>query len=150
MEPVMNDAKFIYEIYIASDPQSVWKSLIDPEITSKYWQHTNDSTWEKGAKWVHKNIKNNAADLTGKVIEFTPGKRLALSWAFPDDELDMKKHSEVSLELEWFHETTRLTVIHELLEEGSDMHEGIMKGWPKVLSSLKTLLETGKPLPVLW
>jgi uncharacterized protein YndB with AHSA1/START domain len=73
-----------------------------------------------------------------------------LSWAFPDDEARAKKHSRVTIEIEPYRKVVRLTVTHSGLEPGSEMLEGITEGWPKVLSSLKSLMETGKPLPVLW
>lgn len=47
-------------------------------------------------------------------------------------------------------DVVRLTVTHDRLEPGSEMQKGITDGWPKVLSSLKSLLETGSPLPKLW
>ena len=79
-----------------------------------------------------------------------PSRRLVITWAFPSDEARPEKHSRVTFEIEAVAGTTRLTVTHEDLEPGSEMLEGITDGWPKVLSSLKSLLELGRPLPKLW
>ncbi len=69
---------------------------------------------------------------------------------FPADEAREEKHTRVTFEISLVHEVVRLTVTHDRLESGSEMHQGIAEGWPKVLSSLKSLLETGRPLPQLW
>ena len=88
--------------------------------------------------------------MLGKVIESTPPRRLALTWSFPSDEAREDKHTRVTFETEPLGDVVRLTVTHDRLEPGSEMLEGITDGWPKVLSSLKSLLETGRPLPELW
>ena len=88
--------------------------------------------------------------LVGKVIESKPPRRLVITWADPEDEKKPKKHSRVTFELEQMGKVVKLTVTHDKLEPRSDMLEGITQGWPKVLSSLKSFLERGKPLPKLW
>jgi uncharacterized protein YndB with AHSA1/START domain len=88
--------------------------------------------------------------LVGKFIESVPPRRLVLTWAFPSDEAREEKHTRVTFEIEPIGEVTRLTVTHDRLEPGSEMLHGITEGWPKVLSSLKTLMEAGRPLPQLW
>jgi uncharacterized protein YndB with AHSA1/START domain len=71
-------------------------------------------------------------------------------WASPADEANTEKQTRVAFDIEPFRNVVRLTVTHTQLEPGSDMLQGITEGWPKVLSSLKSLLEVGQPLPVLW
>jgi uncharacterized protein YndB with AHSA1/START domain len=73
-----------------------------------------------------------------------------LTWAYPADEAHEEKHSRVTFEIEPFRDVVRLTVTHDHLEPDSDMLRSITGGWPKVLSSLKSLLESGNPLPKLW
>jgi uncharacterized protein YndB with AHSA1/START domain len=73
-----------------------------------------------------------------------------LTWAFPVDEAHEEKHSRVTFEIEPIGDVVRLTVTHDRLEPGSEMLQRITKGWPKVLSSLKSLMEVGRPLPDLW
>jgi hypothetical protein len=75
-----------------------------------------------------------------------------LTWAFPADEAHEEKHTRVTIEIDLIGDVVRLTVTHDHLEPGSEMQRGITEGWPKVLSSLKSLLEVGRPLladPVL-
>lgn len=147
----MDKPKFVYVTYISTSPEKLWNALIDPKMTAQYWQHENVSDWRPGAKWQHRSTdKDKELHLVGKVVEFTPPRRLVLTWASPDDEAHEEKYSRVTLELEPIHGVVRLTVTHDGLEPGSEMLEGITDGWPKVLSSLKSLLEAGKPLPQLW
>ena len=147
----MDNQKFIYVTYIASSPEQIWNAIIDPKITTKYWQHENVSDWKPGSKWAHRRSdKDKTIDLVGKVIESSPPRRLVMTWAFPADEAREEKHTRVTFDIEPVHGVVRLTVTHDRLEPGSEMLEGITEGWPKVLSSLKSLMETARPLPQLW
>jgi uncharacterized protein YndB with AHSA1/START domain len=147
----MDKPAFVYVVYIEASPQDVWKALIDPQTTAKYWQHVNLSDWKAGSKWEHReNSKDGELKLTGKVVEVSPSKRLVITWADPIQATDPQKHSRVTFQIEPIGRVVRLTITHDHFEDGSDMFESISKGWPKVLSSLKSLLEVGKPLPKLW
>ena len=147
----MEKPQFVYVVYIKTTPRKLWKALIDAKQTKKYWQHQNISDWKPGSKWEHRAFnKERSLRLVGKVIESSPPRRLVLTWAFPSDEGHEEKYSRVTFDLEPMRGVVRLTVTHDLLEPGSEMLTGITDGWPKVLSSLKSLLESGKPLPKLW
>ena len=147
----MKGSRFQYITYISSSPEKVWAALTDPHVTPRFWQHENVSDWKPGSRWEHRRSDpQGTADLVGKVLESDPPRRLVLSWAFPADESREGLHSRVCFEIEPFKEVVLLTVTHDRLEPGSSMLEGITEGWPKVLSSLKSLLETGKALPQLW
>jgi len=147
----MDKSKFEYVSYISTTPDNVWNALIDPGITPKYWQQVNLSDWKPGSKWEHRSAdQERILRLVGKVIEFIPSKKLVLTWAFPADEADESKHSRVTFDIETYREIVCLKVTHNQLEPGSEMLEGITEGWPMVISSLKTLLETGQALPKLW
>jgi uncharacterized protein YndB with AHSA1/START domain len=147
----MDKPQFVYVTYIATSPEKLWNALIDPETTRKYWQRENVSDWKPGSKWEHRHSgKERTLKLVGKVIESSPPRRLVLTWAFPADEAREEKHSRVTFEIEPIGNVVRLTVTHDRLEPGSEMLERITAGWPKVLSSLKSLMEVGRPLPELW
>jgi len=147
----MDNPQFVYATYISTSPEKLWNALIDPKMTTKYWQHENVSDWLPGSKWEHRRSdKERTLDLVGKVIESSPHRRLVLTWAFPGDAASEEKHSMVTFEIEPIGDVVRLTVTHNRLELGSEMLQGITEGWPKVLSSLKSLMEVGRPLPQLW
>ncbi|HUL33844.1 MAG TPA: SRPBCC family protein [Candidatus Eisenbacteria bacterium] len=138
--------EFVYVTYIASTPEKVFDALIAPEMTRKYWAHLNVSDWKAGSAWKHENAENGNTDLVGKVIEIDRPRRLVISWAFPGDQDNPAKHSRVTFLVQPGANAVRLTVMHEDLEAGSDMEKGIRRGWPVVLSNLKTLLETGSAI----
>jgi uncharacterized protein YndB with AHSA1/START domain len=144
---------FDYVTYIAAAPEKVWNALLDGETTAKYWQHVNVSDWRPGSRWEHRGVgERGRVDLVGEVVECVPPRRLVLTWAFPDDVGRPERHTRVAIDIGTGPAAgvTRLSVTHDGLEPGSDMLDGITDGWPKVLASLKTLLETGRALPVLW
>ncbi|HEY3356105.1 MAG TPA: SRPBCC family protein [Polyangia bacterium] len=147
----MEKPEFVYVTYIAATPEKVWNALIDPKMTARYWQHENVSDWRPGSRWEHRSAEaDRTLRLVGRIVESAAPRRLVLTWAFPDDEAHEEKHSRVTFDLEPYRDVVRLTVTHDRLEPGSDMEEGITDGWPKVLASLKSLLEVGRPLPKLW
>lgn len=147
----MSKAQFTYTIYVSTTPAGIWNALIDPAMTARYWQHENVSDWKPGSPWEHRRSDGTRTrDLGGRVVEADAPRRLVLTWAFPGDESEAEKVSRVTFDVEPFHDVTRLTVTHDDLQPDSDMLHGISEGWPKVLSSLKSLIEVGQPLPRLW
>lgn len=143
----MSRSTFVYTIYIATDPETLWKALLAPEFTRQYWERDNVSDWKPGSPWEHR--RNDAArtiDLVGEVLESKPPHRLVLTWANPEDKANRARHSRVTFDIEPVENMVRLTITHDELEPGSDMLRGTSEGWPRVLSSLKSLLETGRPL----
>lgn len=144
----MSEPNFIYVTYIRATPERVWNGLLDAKFTRQYWAHENVSNWKPGSSWEHRRLDDaRTLDLVGEVVESAPPRRLVLTWADPADKANRAKHSRVTFELEPIEDMVRLTVTHEELGAGSEMLRKVSEGWPRVLSSLKSLLETGKPLP---
>lgn len=143
----MTEPAFIYVTYIASTPETVWDALIKADVTRQYWRHENVSDWKPGSEWRH--VRDDAArtvDVIGEVVECAPPRRLVLTWADPANAADKAKHSQAVFDIEPFEGMTRLTVTHDNFAEGSDTRRLIGNGWPRVLSSLKSYLETGRAL----
>jgi uncharacterized protein YndB with AHSA1/START domain len=144
----MAKSTFVYVTYIAAAPELVWKALLDGEFTRQYWGHENVSDWEPGSAWEHRrDDAHGPVVLLGSVLEAEAPKRLVITWADPNDRDRPSRHSRVSCEIEPIGGMVRLTVTHDDLEAGSEMQRKIAHGWPRVLSSLKSLLETGRALP---
>ena len=140
----MSKPEFVYVIYIQSTAEKIWQALTDPEMTKEFWgRHQNRSDWKPGSEWRHVNY-DDATDIAvaGTVVESDPPRRLVLTWARPN-ETDV---SRVTFEIDDFMGSGRLTVTHDELSE--EMLSKIRGGWPAVLSSLKSLLETGASLPM--
>ena len=139
---------YVYVIYIQAPCEKVWDALIDPEMTKDYWgRHRNRSNWTTGASWQHEDYDDpSQVAIAGTVIESDRPHRLVLSWARPDGINDPDKVSRVTFTIEEQFGSTKLTVAHSDLD--SEMLRGISAGWPPILSSLKTMIETGASLPM--
>jgi uncharacterized protein YndB with AHSA1/START domain len=141
---------YIYVTYIATTAEKLWAALTDGETQPKYWYgHRNITDWKVGSRWEQR-VADAAGQLrlVGKVVEIDAPRRLVITWAFPADDQIEAKHSRVTFELEPVPDAVKLTVTHDRLEPDSEMLRGIVAGWPAVLSGLKTLLETGRPLSI--
>ena len=143
----MQKPKLVYETFIRTTPKKLWTAITKPEFTRQYWAGVeNVSDWKKGSKWEHiGGDKQREVWITGKVLECTPPKRLVLTWADPDDLADK---SRVTFEIEPMGDMVCLTVTHGNFKAGSPMVGKVSWGWPRVLSSMKSFLETGKGLNV--
>lgn len=141
--------RFIHVIYIATTPQKVSEAITRPEIARAYWGHENVSDWAPGSRWQHVRAnEERKVELVGEVVESTPPSRLVITWAAASQADDPKAYSRVTFDIVPYEDMVKLTVTHEDLQAGSGMDTGIRQGWPIVLSSLKSLLETGKGLDV--
>ena len=143
----MDKPALVYVTYIATTPEAVWRALTDPDLTAQYWGHRNVSSWTEGSRWEHQRPDSGIADVVGTVVEIDPPRRLVYTWADPADADDPAKRSTVTFELEPVAGAVRLTMTHEGLP--FEQVEGANDGWALVLSSLKSFLETGRPLTEL-
>jgi uncharacterized protein YndB with AHSA1/START domain len=143
----MNNSRFVYVTYIRTTPEKLWKALIDPEFTRRFWNETwQDCEWKPGATWRLMIPDGRVAD-AGEVVEIEPQRRLVLRWRnefMP--ELREEGYSRMTYEIEKKGESVKLTVIHEMERGGSKLIDAVSGGWPMILSSLKSLLETGQAL----
>ncbi len=140
---------FVYVTYILSTPQKVFEAITKPEIARRYWGHENVSDWKAGSKWEHVRANDErTVELVGKVVEVSPPARLVITWANASQASDPASYSRVTFDIAEYDDMVRLTVTHDELEADSGMAKGIKQGWPVVLSSLKSLLETGHGIDV--
>jgi uncharacterized protein YndB with AHSA1/START domain len=141
--------KFVYVIYIASTPDKVFKALTDSKLSERYWfGYAVPSEWKVGAPFTL--TKDGKAWDTGEVLEYDPPRRLSYSFHPEHDGLENEKPSRVAFDLEEINGQVKLTMTHDRFDEGSAVLPKISTGWPSILSSLKSLLETGKELPPFW
>jgi len=141
---------FVYVTYIAAPPERVWEALTRPDVTEKYWfGYRVAADGGAGARMTAYNPAGRKAH-DDPIIESDPPRRLVYGWKPLYKDLPDEKPSRVTFVLEPVKNQTRLTVTHDEFEEGSRMFEMISKGWPAVLSSLKSFLETGRGLESTW
>lgn len=147
---------YVYVTYIATTPEKAWQALVDTDMMREWWvdpatgyARVNVSDWNVGSRWEHTRTDGTGTvDIVGEIVESTRPHRLVFTWARPSDAEDDSKHSRVAFEIDSYgHGLVRLTVTHEELASDPEMLAGISGGWPKVLSNLKTFLETGRALP---
>jgi len=143
----MEKPKFVYVTYIRTTPAKLWQALLDPEFTRRYWFGAHqESEWKPGAVWRNMMGNGKVAD-SGEILEIEPERRLVLTWRneFRPD-LCGEPHSRLTYELEKKGNSVKLTVIHQSDVPDSKLIEAVSEGWPMVLASLKSLLETGESL----
>jgi uncharacterized protein YndB with AHSA1/START domain len=143
----MADSRFVYVTYIRTTPEKLWRALIEPEFTRRYWAETwQDCAWQPGASWKLMIPDGRVGD-SGEVVELVPQRKLVLTWRNEfKPELRAEGPTRVTFELEAQGEAVKLTVTHESDTPGSKLIEAVSHGWPHILSSLKSLLETGESL----
>jgi uncharacterized protein YndB with AHSA1/START domain len=143
----MKHDRFVYVTYIRSTPEKVWEALTSPAFTRKYWMGSwQDCAWTVGSSWKLMFSDGRVAD-AGEVLEIDPPKRLVLKWRNEfRPELHDEGFSRATFELEYLDGVVKLTVVHEIDTPRSKFIAAVSNGWPAVLSSLKSLLETGEAL----
>jgi uncharacterized protein YndB with AHSA1/START domain len=143
----MAASEFVYVTIIRTTPEKLWRALTEPEFTRKFWVDTvQECEWKVGASWKLIVPDGRVAD-AGEVAEIDRPRKLVLTWQnhlFPD--LTSEGFSRLTYELEPMGSSVKLTVTHTMDRKDSKLVKAVSKGWPSILSSLKSLMETGEPL----
>jgi uncharacterized protein YndB with AHSA1/START domain len=143
----MAESRFVYVTYIRTTPEKLWQALTDPEFTRRYWVESwQECAWTPGSAWKLRVPGGSAA--AGEVLEIDPPRRLVLSCraseVFPEAHLE--GYGRITYELEQQNESVKLTFIQEIDKPDAEVIRMASNGWPLILASLKSLLETGEPL----
>ena len=170
MDQKSNETSFVYTTYIHATPERVWQGLTDPTFTERYWRHPKSggvsyrTDWQKGSGYdlAYDEVGLVIINSEQVVLESDPPRRLAYTWhtfspewaaahQFDEATVDAwraEPRSKVAFDIEEAGEgVVKLTVVHDGFAPGSAVLEGVRGGWPAVIASLKTLLETGTALP---
>jgi uncharacterized protein YndB with AHSA1/START domain/DNA-binding transcriptional ArsR family regulator len=154
------DTSFVYTTYIRATPQRLWAALTDPAFTKRYWGVSLVSDWNVGSTvtWELENV--TITDDEQVVLASEPSRRLSYTWhtvtpefvaAYGDDQeflakASKERRSKITFDIEPVGDLVKLTVTHDDFDPGSVVLAGISEGWPSIIASLKTMLETGEPL----
>jgi len=143
----MAESRFVYVTYIRTTPEKLWQALTTPEFTRRYWMGvTQESEWKPGAPWKLVYPDGRVAD-AGEVVEVDPPKRYVLKWRNEwKPEFKAEGYAQMTCTLEKIGAQVKLTIVHEMPKPGSKFIGAVSSGWPMILASLKSLLETGEPL----
>ena len=140
-------SRFLYVTYIRTTEAKLWDALTKPEFIREYWfGFKADSTWKKGASWALVSPDGNTMD-AGEILEVDPPKKLVIKWQHQSrPELREEGFSRATFEISAQGDTVKLSVTHEIDKTPSQLIDAVSGGWPAILSSLKSLLETGHAL----
>ena len=135
---------FVYVTYIHTTPEKLWEALTEASFIRQYWFGVNvECAWEKGSSWKLVYPDGRLAD-TGEILEIDPPRRMVIRWQNEwKPELKAEGPSRCIIELEPTSGAVKLTITHEMDRADSAFIQAVSGGWPKVLSNLKSLLETG-------
>ena len=143
----MSKPEFVYVTYIETTAEKLWQALTDGDFTERYWfGHRCASDWKSGSEY--RFTKQGHPTIQGKVLAVDPPKRLAYSWDSCSPEEQRERTSRVTFDLEPRGKVVKLTVTHDELDERGVTLRNISGGWPMVMASLKSLLETGHALDI--
>lgn len=143
----MSKPEFVYVTYIETTPEKLWHALTDSDFTERYWFGSRlQSDWTVGSRFTM--VRDGNVGDAGEVLEYDPPRRLAYTFVNLSEEYRGERPARATFVLEPFGTLVKLTLTHEGFDPGSRMLPAISGGWPAILSSLKSLLETGKPLDV--
>ncbi|MET8853137.1 metalloregulator ArsR/SmtB family transcription factor [Amycolatopsis sp. NPDC004625] len=153
--------EFAYTTYINTTPEKLWQALTDPAFTRQYWGVSFETDWTAGSPmtWAERGAKTEHPEQV--VLESDPCRKLSYTWhtftaewananhidAETLEKLQRESRTKVTFTLEPQGEMVKLTVLHDGFDDDSTTLAMCSQGWPALLSSLKTLLETGVPLP---
>jgi uncharacterized protein YndB with AHSA1/START domain len=139
----------VFVTYIVTTAEKLWDALTNGDLTTQYFfGRRMESYWEVGSPWKLR-MEDGRIDCQGKVLESDSPRRLALTWHVEwMEELRRLPEAVVTFQIEPLGDVVRLTV-SEFHPHGIDEKyvEGGRRGWPVILSGLKTLLEMGRPMP---
>jgi uncharacterized protein YndB with AHSA1/START domain len=144
----MSKPEFVYVTYIETTPEKLWEALTDGDFTQRYWFGARlKSDWKVGSSFEMLRGDGTVSD-RGEVVEFDRPRRLAYTFVNISEKYKNDRPALATFVLEPFGNLVKLTLTHQGFAAGSKFFDGVSKGWPAILSSLKSILETGKPLEI--
>jgi uncharacterized protein YndB with AHSA1/START domain len=144
----MSKPEFVYVTYIETTLEKLWDALTKSEFSERYWWGTKIlSNWKVGSPFAL--VMNGTTTDVGEVLEFDRPRRLSYTFHHVlSEEARKERPTKVVFNLEPHGKLVKLTLTHEDFEDGSKLLSGISKGWPAILSSLKSMLESGTALAI--
>lgn len=140
-------SQFLYVTYIRAPQQKVWDALTQPEFQKQYWFGGHqESDWKAGSSWKMYMPEHGLTD-SGEIVESDPPNRVVIKWRNEfRPHLKEEGWSRCTMELSTEADLTKLSIAHTIEKDKAQIIEAVSGGWPRILSSLKSYLETGSAL----
>jgi uncharacterized protein YndB with AHSA1/START domain len=140
--------EFVYVTYIQTTPEKLWEALTSSEFSKRYWFNTElQSDWKVGSPFAL--VMDGSTTDVGEILEADPPRRLSYTFHHVlNEEARKEPPTKVVFNLERHGDLVKLILTHEGFAPGSKLLDGISRGWPAILSGLKSLLESGTPLTI--
>jgi len=142
-----NRSEFLYVTFIKTTMEKLWAALLEPEFTKEYWFNCYQvSDWKKGSSWQLVGATSGKVMDAGEILDIDPPKRLVIKWRNEfKPELKEEGYSRCEILLEPYDfGTVKLTINHSIDRPNAKIIESVSGGWPRILSNLKSLLESGQ------
>ena len=145
MQSKSDESTFVYVTFIRTTPERLWSALTDADFMKEYWFGVHiKAEWKPGARWEMLYPDGRVTD-AGEIVEFDPPRRMTLKWRHElRPELKAEGFADCTIELEPISDAVKLTITHTMDREESKLIQAVSGGWPRILSNLKSLLETGQ------
>jgi uncharacterized protein YndB with AHSA1/START domain len=139
-----SESRFVYVTYIRTTAEKLWEALTTSEFMKQYWFGMHcESQWTAGSSWKLVSGDGQIFD-AGEIVEAEPPRRLVIRWQHQNKpELKAEGESQCTMELEPIGTAVKLSITHTINRDPSKLIEAVSGGWPKIISNLKSLLETG-------
>jgi len=138
----MSKPEFVYVTYIETTPEKLWEALTNSAFSKIYWDGTEvRSDWKVGSPFAL--VKDGKTYDTGEILAADPPRLLSYTFKHEFFEEMREPATKVIFTIEPNGKIVKLTLTHEGFADGSKLLGAISSGWPAILSSLKSLLETG-------
>jgi uncharacterized protein YndB with AHSA1/START domain len=141
-----NPLEKVFEIYIRTKPERLWEVITDPEARPTFWfGNSITATWAPGSPWTMRNPRSPGVVAEGRNLEVDPPRRLVQSFlALWGEDVRSEGTSRVTWDIQQVGDSCRLVVTHDQLRDGAN--DQLYRGWPMILSGLKTWIELGQML----
>ena len=144
----MSKPEFVYVTYIETTAEKLWEALTSSEFSKRYWFGTevvSDRT--VGSSFAL--VMNGQTTDVGEILEAEKPRRLSYTFHhILSDAARNERPTRVTFVLEPYGKLVKLTLTHDDFVPESVILDGISKGWPAILSGLKSMLETGQALAI--
>jgi uncharacterized protein YndB with AHSA1/START domain len=144
----MSKSDFVYVTFIRTTPDRLWSALTTPEFIRQYWFGMHcESDWKPGSPWKLVFADGRLAD-AGEIVEADPPQRLVIKWRNEwNAEMRAEGYSLCTFQIESVLDASpqavKLSITHAIERPESKFIEAVSGGWPRIISNLKSLLETG-------